>query len=277
MNSGEDPGPPRRDVAELADLTGRTAVVAGGAGHIGSVLADALAEQGATIAIVDLDADRCARTAATLTDRRGVDAFALVVDLSDEAATRRIPDDVLKHTGRIDVLVHAAALMSNDPLPSWTTPFEEQGTGVWRRALEVNLTSMFVLTQACTPALRTHGTGSVVGFGSIYGIVGPDWRIYDDTDMGNAAGYAASKGGMIQLTRWLATTLAPEIRVNCVSPGGVSRDHPDQFRHAYEARTPLRRMATEHDLKGAVVYLASDLSSYVTGHNLVVDGGWTAW
>lgn len=270
--------PPRhRDIATLADLTGRTAVVAGGAGHIGSVLADALAEQGAAVAVVDLDADRSAATAAMLAEHRGVHAFALAVDLTNEEATRRIPHEVLERTGRIDVLVHAAALMSNDPLPNWTTPFEEQGTEVWRQALEVNLTSMFVLAQESAPALRAHGCGSVIGFGSIYGMVGPDWRIYDSTDMGNAAGYAASKGGIIQLTRWLATTLAPDIRVNCVSPGGVSRGHPDEFRHAYETRTPLRRMATEEDLKGATVFLASDLSAYVTGHNLVVDGGWTVW
>lgn len=266
-----------RDVAELANLSGRSAVVTGGAGHIGSVVADALAEQGAAVAVVDIDQDRCAQVAATISDRRGVDAYAVATDLTDEAATRRVPEIVLARTGRIDVLVHAAALMSNDPLPNWTTPFEDQGVDVWRRALEVNLTSTFVLTQACTPALRIHGTGTVICFGSIYGMVGPDWRIYDGTDMGNAAGYAASKGGVIQLTRWLATSLAPDIRVNCMSPGGVSRQHPDPFREAYEQRTPLRRMATEEDLKGAAVFLASDLSGYVTGHNLVVDGGWTAW
>ena len=143
--------------------------------------------------------------------------------------------------------------------------------------LDVNLTAVFVLTQACTPELRRSGHGSVVTVGSTYGMVGPDWRIYEGTSMGNAAGYAASKGGVIQLTRWMATTLAPDIRVNCLSPGGVFRDHPDSFRAAYEARTPLGRMATEEDYMGATLFLASDLSAYVTGQNLAVDGGWTAW
>lgn len=267
----------RRSVAELADLTGRVAIVTGGAGHIGRAAAEGLVEQGATVAVVDLDAARCEQTAAELSELGAGSAFAVAVDLADEAAAREVAPRVLDRAGRIDALVHFAALVSAEPLPNWTTPFEEQGTDVWRRALEVNLTAVFVLTQACTPALRASGRGSVVTVGSTYGVVGPDWRIYDDTEMGNAAGYAASKGGVIQLTRWLATTLAPTIRVNCLTPGGVERDHPEAFRTAYEARTPLARMATEEDYKGATLFLASDLSSYVTGQNLIVDGGWTAW
>jgi NAD(P)-dependent dehydrogenase (short-subunit alcohol dehydrogenase family) len=266
-----------RDVAELARLDGRVAIVTGGAGHIGSVIADALAEQGATIAVVDHDADRCDDVARDIADHRQVRTLPIVADLADEVDTRSIATRVLEAVGRIDILCHVAALVSAQPLANWTTPFEEQGTEVWRRALEVNLTAVFVLTQACTPALRAGGHGSVITVGSTYGLVGPDWRIYEGTEMGNAAGYAASKGGVIQLTRWLATTLAPGVRVNTLTPGGVFRDHPDTFREAYEARTPLGRMATEEDYKGAAVFLASDLSRYVTGHNLVVDGGWTAW
>jgi len=266
-----------RDIADLADLHGRVAIVTGGAGNIGRVVADGLAEQGATIAVVDLDEAQCDATATDIGARRGVAAMSCAADLADEEGTRAIAGRVNEAFGRIDILVHVAALVSAEPLPNWTTRFEDQSTGVWRRALEVNLTSVFVLTQACTPALRASGRGSVITFGSTYGVVGPDWRIYEGTDMGNAAGYAASKGGVIQLTRWLATTLAPDIRVNTLTPGGVFRDHPDSFRTAYEERTPLARMATEEDYKGATLFLASDLSRYVTGHNLIVDGGWTAW
>jgi NAD(P)-dependent dehydrogenase (short-subunit alcohol dehydrogenase family) len=266
-----------RDIAELARLDGRVAIVTGGAGHIGRVVADALAEQGATVAVVDQEIDRCNNAARDIAQHRQVRTLPIVVDLADEADTRSIATRVLEAVGRIDILCHVAALVSAQPLANWTTPFEEQGTAAWRKALDVNLIAVFVLTQACTPALRSGGHGSVIAFGSTYGVVGPDWRIYEGTEMGNAAGYAASKGGVIQLTRWLATTLAPEIRVNALTPGGVFRDHPDSFREAYEARTPLGRMATEEDYKGATVFLASDLSRYVTGHNLVVDGGWTAW
>lgn len=266
-----------RDIASLSRLDGRVAIITGGAGHIGSVVADALAEQGATVAVVDLDHGRCIAVASDIEQRRSSKTLALAVDLTDETATRAIADRVLDTTGRIDILIHVAALVSAEPLMNWTTPFEKQSTEVWRRALEVNLTAVFSLTQACTPALRASGHGSVITFGSTYGIVGPDWSVYDGTDMGNAAGYAASKGGVIQLTRWLATTLAPDIRVNALSPGGVFRGHPESFKNAYEARTPLGRMASEEDYKGAAVFLASDMSSYVTGHNLIVDGGWTAW
>ena len=101
--------------------------------------------------------------------------------------------------------------------------------------------------------------------------------LYDGTDLGNPAAYAASKGGLLQLTRWMATVLAPSVRVNAITPGGIWRQQPDRFVRRYEASTPLGRMANEEDFKGAVAYLASDLSGYVTGHNLVVDGGWTIW
>ncbi len=240
----------RRSVADLADLSGRTVIVTGGAGHIGRVAAAGLMEQGAQVALVDLDRAACEQAVDALGDLDAGRVFSVTCDLSDEHATRAVAEAVVDRTGRIDALVHFAALVSAEPLPNWTTPFEDQGTDVWRRALEVNLTAVFVLTQACTPALRASGHGSVVTVGSTYGMVGPDWRIYDGTEMGNAAGYAASKGGVIQLTRWLATTLAPDIRVNCLSPGGVLRGHPDSFREAYEARTPLGRMATEEDYVG---------------------------
>jgi NAD(P)-dependent dehydrogenase (short-subunit alcohol dehydrogenase family) len=141
----------------------------------------------------------------------------------------------------------------------------------------VNLTSMFSMAQAFAPSLRRHGHGAIVTLGSIYAEVGVDLRLYQSTDLGSPAAYAASKGGLIQLTRWLATVLAPAIRVNAVSPGGVLRGQPEAFIRRYETRVPLGRMATEADLKGAVVYLASDAAAYVTGQNLLVDGGWTAW
>ena len=135
---------------------------------------------------------------------------------------------------------------------------------------------MVRLAQASADALAASGHGSVVNISSIYGLVGPNTGLYEDTSLGNPAAYSASKGGLLQLTRWLATVLAPDVRVNAITPGGIRRDQPQAFHDRYVANTPMRRMATEEDLKGAIAYLASDLSAYVTGHNLVVDGGWTA-
>ena len=134
-----------------------------------------------------------------------------------------------------------------------------------------------MLVHAGREELARSGSGAVILFGSTYGLVGPDFSLYDGTAMANPTAYGASKGGVLQLVRYLATTLAPAVRVNAISPGGVERGQPEQFQERYRARTPLRRMAREEDLKGAVAYLASDLSAYVTGHNLVVDGGWTVW
>jgi NAD(P)-dependent dehydrogenase (short-subunit alcohol dehydrogenase family) len=266
-----------RSIAQLADLSGRVAVVTGAAGRIGRVISSGLAELGATVVVVDRDGETCDLVAQQLRDTSENASFGLEANLEDEASTRRIPELVIDQVGRIDVLVHMAALVSAEPLPNWTSDFESQSAETWRRALEVNLTSVFNLTQVCTPALRSSGRGSVITVGSTYGLVGPDWRIYEGTSMGNAAGYAASKGGILQLTRWLATTLAPSIRVNSLTPGGVERRQPSSFVEAYEQRTPLQRMAQEEDFKGAIAFLASDLSAYVTGQNIVVDGGWTAW
>lgn len=275
MTASDQPHPHRR-FDELARLDDRVVIVTGGAGFIGRVACAGLAEQGARVVVVDRDLAGCEEVAAAIVVAGGA-ATALAMDLEQESEVLAIVPEVLESLGRIDGLVQLAALVSADPLPGWTTDIARQGTEIWRRAMEVNLTAAFVLARECAPALEASGHGSMVLVGSTYGLVGPDWRIYADTDMGNAAGYAASKGGIIQLTRWLATTLAPGTRVNTLTPGGVERGQPASFVEAYRDRTPLARMAVEEDYKGAIVYLVSDLSRYVTGHNLVVDGGWTAW
>jgi len=127
------------------------------------------------------------------------------------------------------------------------------------------------------PLLRSNEGANIINIASIYGEYGPDWRLYEGTDMSNPAAYGASKGGLIQFTRWLATTIGPHVRVNAISPGGIFRNQPKKFVSRYESKTPLARMATEDDFSGAVAYLASDLSKYVTGQILSVDGGWGVW
>ena len=266
-----------KTIRELMDLRGRVAAITGGAGHIGGAIADALAEVGAAVAVLDLDEAACAASARALHDRHGVRTQPLPVDLEDEEALRGVPARIAGELGGLDILVHCAALVGTSRLPGWATPFAQQEAATWRRALEVNLTSVFVLTQAAADTLAKSGAGSVITVGSLYGMVGPDMSLYEGTAMGNPAAYAASKGGLLQLTRWLSTVLAPRVRVNCLSPGGVFRNQPQPFVERFVARTPLKRMAAEEDFKGAAVYLASDLSRYVTGQNLVVDGGWTAW
>ena len=259
------------------DLTGRVVVVTGGAGHVGSACSDALAELGASVVVLDRKPEACARVADRLSSEFGVSCLPLAQDLADEGAVRKVPATVIDRFGRIDALVNCAALVGASELEGWAVPFENQNVATWRCALEINLTSPFVLAQTCAPALTRSGHGSIVNIGTIYGIVGPRMSLYDGTGLGNPAAYAASKGGLLQLTRWLATTLAPGVRVNAISPGGIRRDQPELFVDRYVEQTPLGRMATEEDLKGAVAYLVGDASGYVTGQNLIVDGGWTIW
>lgn len=259
------------------DLHGRVALVSGGGGHIGGAICEALAELGACVAVLDSAEDSCSKAAERLQDTFGTESEPLVVDLSNEAETKTAHSKVLARFGRLDILVNCAAFTGDSRLQGWCVPFREQSADAWRKAMEVNLTSAFLLTQSCAPSLEQSGNGSVINILSIYGLVGPDLRIYEGTNMGNPAAYGASKGGLLQLTRWLATIMAPKVRVNAITPGGVWREQPESFRQRYCDRTPLGRMATEADFKGAAAYLASDLSAYVTGQNLVIDGGWTAW
>jgi len=256
-------------IAELSRLDGRRALVAGGAGHIGATAAETLAELGAAVAVCDVDAEGVRATA----DRIG--GVALPVDLRNEQATRGAVRDTVAALGGLDVLVHAAALVGTSELRGWSVPFGEQTVEAWDEALRVNVTSAFVLVHEARAALQESGNGAVVLFGSIYARVAPDPDLYVGTDLANPVAYGVSKGGLLQLMRYLAAELAPSVRVNMISPGGVDRGQAAEFRRRYEQRTPLGRMATESDLKGAIAFLASDLSAYVTGHDLVVDGGWT--
>jgi len=269
-------GQPQRSIAELIDLRGRAVAVAGGAGHIGRAMAHALAELGSDVALLDRPG-LAAPVAGDLAAQHGMRCLAVDVDLAAPAEAADAIDRVTDAFGRLDVLVHAAALVGTSPIEGWAVPFADQRLGAWTQALDVNLTSAFALVQRAAPALRQRAHGSVIFVGSIYGVVGPDWRLYEGMALGNPAAYAATKGALLQLVRWLSTTLAPDVRVNAISPGGVYRDTPEPFHSRYVERTPLRRMAVEEDFKGAVAFLASDLSAYVTGHNLMVDGGWTAW
>jgi len=265
-----------RSLAELMSLQGRTALITGGAGHIGLAFGEALAELGAAVAVWDLHPEKTEGAAEHLRSRHGGAALAVPVDLAKDESLRTSCETTLAWRGGLDILVHCAAFVGTSNLQGWATDFARQTVETWRKAVDVNLTVPFALTQLCTPALRKSGRGSVINVASIYGLVAPQYHLYEGTSMGNPAAYSASKGGLLQLTRWLSSTLAPEIRVNAITPGGVERGQPESFQQKYTAGTPLRRMATEEDFKGAVAYLASDLSAYVTGQNIVVDGGWTA-
>lgn len=266
-----------RSFHDMMSMKGRVSLITGGAGHLGYTMATALAEMGSGIVIVDIEQEKTQALADKLAQKFGINAIGLGVDLADESVIRGVPDRVAAKLGRLDVVINNAAFVGTSDLCGWAVPFEQQSSDTWRKAIEVNLTAVFNLTQAAAPLLKASGHGSIINIASIYGILGSDLRLYKGTSMGNPAAYAAGKGGLIQFTRWCATVLAPQIRVNAISPGGVFRNQTKEFVDRYVTRTPLARMARENDFVGAVVYLASDLSAYVTGQNIVIDGGWSVW
>ena len=266
-----------KTITELIDLKERCAIVTGGAGHIGLAICETLMELGADVSVIDINQKACEERCLELNQKNySTTAIPIPVDLSDEKETRRSILNAIEKMGRLDILVHSAAFVGTRDYPGWAVPFEHQTVDAWDSAMRVNLTSAFIMVQVAKPYLQESERASIIFIGSIYGIVGPDNRLYEGTNMVTPAAYAASKGGLAQLSRYLGTILAPKIRVNTIISGGVWREQPESFHNRYVKRTPLRRMALEEDIKGAVAYLASDLSAYVTGINLVIDGGWTA-
>ena len=264
-------------IKTLMNLKGRRALITGATGGLGKVMADTLAELGADLVLVDRPGSNFQDQIEALTQQWGIKIQHRHCDLEQQEQRAELMGWLKSDGEGLNMLINNAAFVGTSELQGWGVPFEEQTVETWRRALEVNLTAVFDLSQGLTPLLRVAEGANIINIGSIYGEYGPDWSMYEGTKMSNPAAYGASKGGLIQFTRWLATTIAPDVRVNAISPGGVFRNQPVNFVQRYEARTPLGRMATEDDFRGAVAFLASDLSRYVTGQNLAVDGGWGVW
>ena len=263
-------------IDKLMDLSGRRALITGAGGGLGRVMAQTLAELGADLVLLDRSGTPLSEQAGNIAKTTSVDVAIRFCDL-ERHDEREALIAGLKKEGRLDILINNAAFVGTTGLQGWGVPFAEQSVETWRRALEVNLTAAFHLCQGLMPLLQTSGRGSIINMGSIYGEYGPDWSLYEGTAMSNPAAYGASKGGLLQLTRWLATTVAPAVRVNAISPGGIARGQASTFVRRYEARTPLGRMAAEDDFRGVIAFLASDMSAYMTGQNLFVDGGWGIW
>ncbi len=264
-------------IKELMDMQGHRALVTGAGGNLGRVIADTLGELGCDLILLDRSPQNLDLIAEEMRSRWGVAVQAVRCDLELASERAKLIHSLLIDDKPLHTLINNAAFVGSSDLDGWAVPFEQQRLDTWGRAIEVNLTATFDLCQGLSPKLKANKNATIINIGSIYGEFGPDWSLYDGTAMANPAAYAASKGGLLQLTRWLATTLSPQVRVNAISPGGIERGQSKLFVDRYESRTPLRRMAREDDFRGAVAYLATRMSSYVTGHNLRVDGGWGIW
>ena len=273
-------------IQEKFDLTGRVAVVTGGVGLLGAEFCRTLAEAGAAVAVVDLN-EAASRAIAESLANSGYKALVLPTDITQPASVKSAVDQVVSKFGRIDILVNSAALdpkFDPEALDKGITPgaFEDYPLDLWNSALNVNLTGMFLMTQACVrPMLEQGKKGSIINICSTYGLNGPDQRIYVKEGKRVAfkpVYYTVTKAGVLGFTKYLAAYYAEtEIRINALTPGGVFNSHEDYFVKNYSAKTILGRMAHKDEMNGALLFLASDASSYMTGNNLVVDGGWTAW
>jgi len=265
----------------LFDLTNKTAIVTGACGLIGRKHCEALAQAGANVVVADLNAEACATVAAGLP---GGPHLPVSVNVTDPASLAAARDQILAQFGHIDVLVNNAAIndmFENPAMAADLSKFENFPLETFRQVLEVNVTGMFLASQVLGTPMAQRGSGSIINVASTYGIVGPDQSIYrneaGEQTFYKSPSYPTTKGAVVNFTRYLAAYWGQAgVRVNTLSPGGVENSQDEFFIKQYSAKTPLGRMAAATDYQGAVVFLASDASAYMTGANLVVDGGWTA-
>jgi len=264
----------------MFSLQGKTAVVTGALGLIGKKHCEVLAAAGANVIVADRDECKVEQFARHLGDQH----LGIVLDVTDKAAVTTACETVLHQYDTIDVLVNNAAIndmFENPAMAKELSAFENYPLEAFQQSLNVNVTGVFLCSQVFGSVMAEQGSGSIINIASTYGMVGPDQNIYQD-DNGEqtfykSAAYPVTKGAVINFTRFLAAYWGNKgVRVNTLSPGGVENNQNETFIQKYAAKTLLGRMAQANDYQGALVYLASDASAYMTGANLVVDGGWTA-
>lgn len=264
---------------ESFNIKGKVIVITGALGLLGSTYVDGFAGEGADVAIVDLDGELCRQRARAVAEKSGTGPLGIGCDIASKEEVKKMVAEVVARYGRIDVLINNAAVQTEH----FFAPFEEFPLEDWDKVMEVDVTGMFLCCQAVAGEMKEKRAGSIINIASIYGVVAPDPNIYQGSvyrgkEINTPLVYSTSKGAVISLTRYLAVYLAKYgIRVNAVTPGGVYSGQNETFVAKYSKRCPLGRMARPEEIFNAVYFLASDASSYITGHNLIVDGGWTAW
>jgi len=266
---------------ELFSLKNKVAIVTGALGLIGKNHCLALADAGANIVVCDLDESKCNEFASSLSTK----SIGVGVDITNKSSVENLRDKTLSEFGRIDILVNNAAIndmFENPQAATEQSMFENYPLEMWQKSMDVNVTGTFLCSQIIGSEMAKSGKGSIINVASTYGLVGPDQSIYKKPDGSQSfyksPAYPATKGAIVNFTRFIAAYWGSKgVRVNTLSPGGVENNQDEYFIKNYSAKTPLGRMAQPTDYKGAIIFLASDASTYMTGANLVVDGGWTAW
>jgi NAD(P)-dependent dehydrogenase (short-subunit alcohol dehydrogenase family) len=264
-----------RTITDLFSCKGRVALVTGGYGLYGKSISTALAEAGARVVIAARSLDKCQAVAEKL-KQKGYASTALYLDQGNEDSIKQLIKKIVQDFGRLDILVNNAVLrVKNEDL-------HEMTAAEWEKSHQVNATGLALVCREAVQVMQKQQAGSIINISSIQGAVGPHFPVYGQTGMTSGAYYTYEKWGMVGLTKWMANRYGKDkIRVNCISPGGyapdLTRDETNEFVQNYQNLTPLGRFAEADDIKGPVVFLASDAAKYVTGHNLLLDGGWTSW
>lgn len=251
----------------------KTAVVTGGTGLIGKPVVTGLAQAGAKVYIADIDEKAGNELEKTL-HKKGLSSEWIRLDITDISSIKSCIKTVIEREKKIDIWVNCAYPRTTD----WSTKFEDIKYKSWKKNVDMHLNGYFLCCQQIAEQMKKQKKGSIINLGSIYGVVGPDFSIYAGSNTTMPAAYAAIKGGIINFTRYLATYYAKDgIRVNAVCPGGIYDNQPAVFVKKYAEKTPMGRMGYPEEIAGPVIFLASESSSYITGHILMVDGGWTVW
>lgn len=268
---------PSPTLASLQDLDGRVALITGGAGYLGSHACDVLTELGAQVVIASRNEAECVERAEEIADRHpgAPRPQGRGIDITDADSVREVIDAVVADHGQLDIL-------SNWSWSGVKNSFDSIDEETWTRDLDIGLTGPFRLVKAAVPHLRASERGNILNVASMYGLVAPDWGIYPSDEYTNPPSYGAAKAGVIQFTRYLASFLADDgIRVNCISPGPFpfpeTLEASPEFERRLNAKNPMHRVGSPFEVRGAVAYLCTEASSYVTGQTVNVDGGWTAW
>lgn len=248
-----------------------TTVITGSAGRFGKIISYNLAALGSDLILIDKNF-LGEKNAKSIKKKYKVNVYFLKLDLTEEKDLRFF-SYFLKKFKKIDLLINNAAFVGDTKLKGWNESFLNQSNKTWNKAIDINLSACFYISKILTPYLNKSKKPSIINISSIYSFLGPDINLYKGTNINNPAAYAASKAALVHLTKWLACTLAPKIRVNSISPGGFYSFQSKVFIKKYIKKTPLKRMFEKKDLESAIKFLASNESSYITGQNLVIDGG----